>query len=84
MCVCVCVSYIYVIFMGFPSGSDSKESACNAGDLDSNPGLGRSLGEGMATHSSFLPREFHGQRSLEGYSSWGHKESDVTEQLTQS
>ena len=30
----------------FPGGSDSKESACNAGDLDSIPGLGRSPGEG--------------------------------------
>ena len=29
----------------------------------------------------FLPGEFHGQRSLEGYSPWGHKESDMTEQL---
>ena len=26
----------------FPGGSDDKESACNVGDLDSNPGLGRS------------------------------------------
>ena len=42
VCVCVCVSYIYVIFMGFPGSSDSKESACT------NPGLGRSLIEGMA------------------------------------
>ena len=31
---------------GFPGGSDSKESACNAGDQDSIPGLGRSPGEG--------------------------------------
>ena len=30
----------------------------------------------------FLPGEFHGQRSLVGYSPWGHKELDVTEQLT--
>ena len=30
----------------------------------------------------FLPREFHGQRSLAGYSLWDHKESDTTEQLT--
>ena len=30
----------------------------------------------------FLPREFHGQRSLAGYSPWGHKESDATEWLT--
>ena len=29
----------------------------------------------------FLPRESHGQRSLAGYSSWGHKESDMIEQL---
>ena len=31
--------------MGFPSGSDGKESACNAGDLSSIPGSGRSPGE---------------------------------------
>ena len=29
----------------------------------------------------FLPGEFHGQRSLAGYSPWGHKEFDTTEQL---
>ena len=32
--------------MGFPGGSDSRESACNAGDLGSIPGLGTSPGEG--------------------------------------
>jgi len=32
--------------MGFPCGSTGKESACNAGDLGSIPGLGRSPGEG--------------------------------------
>ena len=32
--------------MGFPGGSDGKESACNAGDLGSIPGSGRSPGEG--------------------------------------
>ena len=32
--------------MGFPSGSDGKESACNAGDLGSIPGSGRSPGVG--------------------------------------
>ena len=40
--------------MGFPGGSDGKESACNAGDLGSIPGLGRSPGEGMATHFSIV------------------------------
>ena len=33
------------IMMGFPGGSDGKESACNAGDPGSIPGLGRPLGE---------------------------------------
>ena len=38
------------------------------------------LENGMATHSSiFLPEEFHGQRSLMGYSPWDPKESDTTE-----
>ena len=32
--------------LGFPGGSESKESACNAGVLGSIPGLGRSPGEG--------------------------------------
>ena len=33
-------------YKGFPGGSDGKESACNAGDLGSTPGLERSPGEG--------------------------------------
>ena len=40
--------------LGFPCGSAGKESACNAGDLGSIPGLERSPGEGKATHSSIL------------------------------
>ena len=39
---------------GFSGGSDGRESACNAGDLSSIPGSGRSPGEGNATHSSIL------------------------------
>ena len=34
------------VFLGFPCGSDGKESTRNAGDLASIPGLGRSPGEG--------------------------------------
>ena len=41
-----------------------------------------SLEKGMATHSLFLPGEFHGQRSLAGYSLWGRKESYMNEQLS--
>ena len=40
------------------------------------------LEKGVTTVPVFLPREFHGQRSLVGYSPWGHKESDTTEQLS--
>ena len=36
----------YTLFLGFPCGSAGKESACNAGDSDSIPRLGRSPGEG--------------------------------------
>ena len=42
------------------------------------------LEDEAATHSSTLARESHGQRRLAGYSTWGHKESDMTEQLTHS
>ena len=41
-------------FLGFPCASAGKESVCNAGDLGSIPGLGRSPGEGEVTHSSIL------------------------------
>ena len=40
--------------MGFPDGSNGKESACDAGDLGSNPGSEDPLEKGMATHSSIL------------------------------
>ena len=48
----------------FPGGSEGKESSSNAGDLGLIPGLGGLLEEGMATHSSIWPGEFHGQRRL--------------------
>ena len=38
--------------------------------------------KGMQSTPVFLPGEFHGQRSLVGYGSWDHKESDMTELLT--
>ena len=67
--------------MGFSVGSDSKESACNAGDLSLIPGLGRFFEKGNV-YPLFLPGESHGQRRMAGYSPWGYKESDMTEQLT--
>ena len=70
-------------FWGFPGGSDDKESACSAGDLGSIPELGRSpAGEhGNPLQYSCLENP-RGQRSLAGYSPWGHKEPDTTERLS--
>ena len=69
--------------MGFPGGSDGKESAYNAVDLGSIPGLGKSPGgeHGNPLQYSCLENP-HGQRSLAGYSPWGHEESDTTKRLS--
>ena len=65
------------------ASSDGKESACSVGDLSSISGLGRSPrgGHGNPLQHSCLENP-HGERSLVGYSPWGHKESDMTEQLS--
>ena len=62
--------------------SDSKESACNAGDLGSIPGWESPLEKGMATHSSILAWRIPQTEESGGLQSWGHKESDMTERLT--
>ena len=69
--------------MGFPGGSDSKESTCNAGDLGSIAGWGRSPGGGHGNpfQYAFLENP-HGKRTLVGYSPWGFKESDKAEELS--
>ena len=46
MSISVCLMYWEISLRRFPGGSDGKVSACNAGDLGSIPGLGRSPGEG--------------------------------------
>ena len=67
--------------MGFPGGSVGKESAYNLGDLDLIPGSGRSPGGGHGNLLQYSSLENpHGQKSLVGYTPWGHKESDTTEQ----
>ena len=67
----------------FPDSSAVKESTCNAGDLDSIPGLGRSPGgvHGKPLQYSGLENP-QGQRSLVDYSPWGCKELDMTEYMT--
>ena len=70
-----CLNYV----LGFPGGLDGVESTCNAETQV------QSLGQKIPWRSEwlptpvFLPGEFHGQRSLAGYSPWGLKESDTTE-----
>jgi len=61
-------------------GSDSKEPACNVGDLGLIPRLGRSPGGGRGNPLQYSCLENpHGQRSLLGYSPWGCKELGMTE-----
>ena len=55
--------------MGFPGGSEGKASACNAGDLR----FLKSLINRWQPTPGFLPGKSHGQRSLAGYSPWGHR-----------
>ena len=68
--------------MDFPNWFSDKESAYNAGDSGSIPVLGRSPGGGNGKPLQFsLPRNFHGQRRLAGYSPQNHRELDMTECL---
>ena len=67
--------------IGFPGGSDSKESACNAGGLTSIPASGRSPGEG-----NYYPFQYSWlKNSTDIAAQWaivhGVAESDMTEQL---
>ena len=62
--------------MGFPGGSDGKESACNAGDLGSNPGLRKSPGEGKR-----YPPQCSGLENSMN-SPWGRKQLDTTERIS--
>ena len=59
-------------------GSEDKASACNAEDPGLILRLGRSPGEG---NGNPLQYSHHGQSSLAGYSPWGHKALDMTEQV---
>ena len=61
--------------LGFPCSSVGKESACNAGELGSIPGLGRSPGEGNGTHSCLESPRDRGAWQLQSMAS---QESDTT------
>ena len=74
--------------MGFPGGSVGKESACNAGDSLQyrrprfNPWVGKIPWRSKWQPTLvILPGKSHERMSLIGYSPWGSKKSDTTEQL---
>ena len=67
--------------LGFPNGSDSKESAFDAGDLGSIPELEDPLKKDWLPTPVFVPGESRRQRSLVGCSPWSWKVLDTTEQL---
>ena len=64
-------------YKGFPGDSDGKESTCNVGEW-----VGKILWkrDRLPTPVFYLENP-HGQKSLVGYSPWGHKKSDMTERL---
>ena len=69
-----------VVFLGFPGGSDGRESACNAGRYRFEPWVRKIFWRReWPSTPVFLPGEFHGQRNLAGYSPWGCKELDKIE-----
>ena len=71
------------VVLGLPWWLRWQRVTCNAGDLGSIPGLGRYPGEGHGNPLQYSCLENpHGLRSLVGYSPWGRKESDMTEQLS--
>ena len=70
------VSNLSPLPLFLPGDSDGKESACNGGHSGLIPGLGRSPGEGNGNLLQYSGLENSKDRSLAGYSPWGHKELD--------
>ena len=72
---------------GFPDGTVVKNLPASVGDVRDTVSiswLGRSWRRKWQPTPVFLPGKSHGQRSLVGYSPWGCKESEMTEQLSTS
>ena len=69
----ILASLVAQMVKNLPTGQETQTQSLDQADP---------LEKRMVTHFVFLPGEFHGQGSLAGYSSWGCKESDMTERLT--
>ena len=88
---CNYVNYHQQVYNSYPErgktlycsgSSDGKESACNVGDLGLIPGLERFPGDGNDNLLQYFCLKNPMDRgALAGYSPWGHKESDTTQQL---
>ena len=72
---------ISIPFPGFSRGSDGKESACRAGDLDLIPRWGRLPGKGNGNPLQYSCLGNPMDRG-DWWGPWGHKELDMTKQLT--
>ena len=73
----ICIHIYMYTYMGFPGGSDSKESACKAGDPFS--GQEDPMEKEMPTHSSICAWRVSWTEEPGGHSPWDYKESDTTE-----
>jgi len=75
-----------MIHMGLSRYNSDKESACQCwrGHRQRfDPWIGKiPLSKKWQPTPVFLPEKFHGQRSLVGFSPWGHRELDTTEHIT--
>ena len=83
MSICTHICSKLFPILGFPGGASGKESTCQCSRqkrLRFDPWVGKMpWRRAWQPTPVFLPGESHGQRSLAGYSPWGHRESDMTE-----
>ena len=71
---------VIIVFWSFPGGTTGKESPYRCIRCGFNIWVGKiPWRRAWQLASVFLPGKFYGQRSLLGYSLWGHKEVDTTE-----
>ena len=82
ICICICINtYVYV--MRLPRWCSGKESACQCRRLEFDSWVRKiPWNKKWQPTPGFLLGKLHGQRSLEGCSPWGCRESDMTDQLS--
>ena len=76
-------TWLPIQHLSFPGGASGKESTYQLMRQRFDPWVGKiAWRRKWNPTSTFFPGEFHGQRSLAGYSQWGHKKSDMTQHLS--